>query len=150
MTKIATKLHPRLIVAGAARAIDFYVEALGARELGRHTDARLGGIVVNAELAIDDDVRFTLADEHREWGNHAPTSLGGTPVILSLEVSDADAVGARMQRAGAKVVFPIADQFYGRREGRFADPFGHLWIISQPIAELSSAEIQGKIDRGQI
>jgi PhnB protein len=134
MSTQAKQLTPRLVVGRAAQAIEFYVKALGASELGRHADPELGGHIVHAELKVGDDVRFTLTEEQPEWGNHSPQSLGGTPVILTLDVTDADAVGRRMQAAGAEVVFPIADQFYGRREGRLRDPFGHLWIISQPLA----------------
>ena len=79
---------------------------------------------MHAELAIGDDV-FFLTEEDKPH-NLAPTSLGGSPVLLYLEVTDADAVGARMENAGATVIFPIADQFYGRHEGRLRDPFGHL------------------------
>lgn len=140
-----TGLHPHLIVREAARAIDFYVGVLGARELGRHADPNLGGLIVNAALAIG-DATFTLAEENREWHNDAPPSLGGSPVILRLTVADADAVGARMQRAGSRVIFPIADQFYGKREGRLVDPFGHVWIISQPLEELSHEEIQRRVE----
>jgi PhnB protein len=140
------RLHAHLIVAGAARAIAFYVKALGAREISRFADEKLGGLIVHAELAIG-DVRFTLAEETREWHNVSPAALGGSGVVLTLEVEDADAVGARMVKEGAKVVFPIADQFYGKREGRLQDPFGHLWVISQPLEQLSNEEIQRRVDR---
>jgi PhnB protein len=139
-------LKPHLIVAGAARAIAFYVEALGAHEVTRFVDRKLDDLIVNAELAIG-DCRFTLSEESREWHKLAPSSLGGSPVLLRLQVEDADAAGARMERAGAKVVFPIADQFYGSREGRLVDPFGHLWVISQVRELLASDEIQRRIDR---
>jgi PhnB protein len=132
MSAKATQLTPRLVVARAVQAIEFYKNALGATELGRHADPELGGLIVHTEMRVD-GVAFTLTEEHRDWGNNSPESLGGTPVILTLNVTDADAVGRRMEDAGAKVVFPIADQFYGRREGRLRDPFGHLWIISQPL-----------------
>jgi PhnB protein len=139
------KLSPRLIVKDAPRAIAFYVEALGAREVVRFADPKLGGRVVHAELALGDD-KLTLAEEARDWKNDAPTSLGGSPVVLELDVADADVVGARMVAAGAQVIFPIADQFYGDRQGRLRDPFGHLWLITQRIAALSSEEIQRRVD----
>jgi PhnB protein len=139
-------LKPHLIVAGAARAIDFYVEALGAHEVARYVDRKLDDRIVNAELAIG-DYRFTLSEENREWHNLAPSSLGGSPVVLRLQVEDADAAGARLERAGAKVVFPIADHFYGIREGRLVDPFGHLWVVSQVRELLASDEIQRRMDR---
>ena len=141
----ALKLTPHLIVAGASAAIDFYVQAFGAKEVSRFADPNLGGRIVHAELAIGDLV-LTLAEEARDWNNSAPGSLGGSPVVLTLEVDDVDAAGARMMRAGAKIVFPIADQFYGKREGRLLDPFGHLWVLSQQREQLSHEEIQRRVD----
>jgi PhnB protein len=136
------KLHPRLIVVDAPRALEFYTRAFGAEELERHTMP--DGGVVHAALRID-EVFFTVAEENRGWSNDAPPSLGGSPVILTLEVDDADAAGARMTKHGAEVVFPIADQFYGKREGRLRDPFGHLWVLSQHLEDLSFEEIQRRV-----
>jgi uncharacterized glyoxalase superfamily protein PhnB len=138
-------LRPHLIVAGAARAIDFYVRALGARELSRAVDHKRGEIIVHAELAIG-DASFSLSEEARDWHNHAPTSLGGSPVVLTLSVDDARAVGGRLVEAGGTVIYPIEDQFYGKREGRIRDPFGHLWIISQQVEVLTDAEVQRRVD----
>jgi PhnB protein len=136
-------LHPRLLVAGADRAIAFYVAAFGAEEVARYTDQ--DGRIVHAELRIGGAV-LALSEEDLAWQSPAPTSLGGSPVLLTLAVADADQVGARMEAGGARVVFPIQDQFYGKREGRLADPFGHLWIISQHRENLSPAEIQRRVD----
>ena len=138
------RLTPRLVVKGAAEAIDFYVAALGAKVLERFEDPNLDGLVVHAALQIGEHV-MSLAGEHREWGNHAPPSLGGSPVLLHLDVADADAVGASMEAHGAEVVIPIADQFYGKREGRLRDPFGHLWVVSHPLEKLSDEEIERRM-----
>jgi PhnB protein len=143
MEKLHARLHPRLIVTSAERAIEFYQQAFGAEEIVRYTDPKIGR-VVHAEISID-GLFLSLSDEDPASKNQAPPGLGGSPVILTLDVTDADAVGARMQRAGAKVVFPIADQFYGKREGRLVDPFGHVWIVSQQIEELSPDEIRRRI-----
>lgn len=143
--KPAYKLEPRLIVKGAAEAIDFYQRALDAEEVNRFADAKLGGLIVHAELSVH-GATITLADEHEGYGNLSPTALKGTPVLLHLCVDDADAVGSKMVAAGAEVVIPIADQFYGAREGRLRDPFGHLWIVSQPLEELSVEEVQKRVD----
>lgn len=145
MTTEATLLQPRLVVARAAEAIDFYVKAMGAIEVSRFADPNLGGLIVHAELRLG-RASFTLTEEHQEWGNVGPHRAGGSPVILWLEVPDADAVGKRMQEHGAEVIFPIADQFYGRREGRLRDPFGHLWIISQATEDLPPEEIQRRVN----
>ena len=121
-------MYPRLVVSDAAKAIDFYVAAFGAEETERYTDD--GGKIVHAAVKIG-DIAIAVKDEGD--GDPAPTSLGGSPVILALTVDDADAVGAAMERAGATVIYPIRDQEYGSRGGRLADPFGHLWMIDQPL-----------------
>lgn len=122
-----TSITPRLIVSDAAKAIDFYVEAFGAVEVSRHTDD--GGAVVHAELAVG-EASLTLKDETPGTTDLGPGAFGGTPVILSLTVDDVDALGARMERAGATVIFPIDEHPYGKM-GRFADPFGHVWMVAQ-------------------
>jgi PhnB protein len=124
-------LRPRLIVADAARAIDFYVEAFGATETERFTDGQ--GKIVHAELRFD-DVVLTLKDEEPGTPDVGPASLDGSPVILHLDVPDVDAAGARMERAGAAVIYPIDDHPYGRM-GRLRDPFGHVWIVAQAQKE---------------
>lgn len=121
-----TSLYPRIVVTDGAAAIDFYRQALGAEELVRHTEP--GGKIVHAELRLGSAV-VALKDEGD--GDPSPTSLGGTPVIMALGVDDVDAVAAAMTRAGATVVYPVADRPYGGRDGRLADPFGHLWLVSQ-------------------
>lgn len=139
------KLTPHLIIADCPRAIDFYKQVFDARELSRYVDDKQGGHIVCAELAIGDQV-FSLAEEHRAWKNDAPPSLGGSPVILNLEVDDVDATGAALERAGATVIYPISDHFYGERSGRFRDPFGHLWLVTKKIKQMSQAEIQAGVD----
>jgi PhnB protein len=127
MTTKPTTLCPRLIVADAVRAIDFYIEAFGAEEGERHT--RPDGKIVNTELKFD-EVVLTLKDEEPGTPDVGPSQLAGSPVILTLKVADADAVAARMEKAGATVVYPIDDHPYGRG-GRLRDPFGHVWMIFQ-------------------
>lgn len=132
MTRPAiTSLRPRLIVADAARAIEFYAKAFGAEETERSTDP--AGKIVNAQIELD-GVVLTLKDEEPGTPDVGPAALDGSPVILTLEVADADAVGDRMTQAGASVIYPIADHPYGRM-GRFRDPFGHVWMISQHPAD---------------
>jgi len=127
-------LSPRLVVSDAAKAIDFYVAALGARERQRH--AGPDGRIVHAELALGP---ATLAVKDAGDGDEAPPALGGTPVILTLQVDDVDEVAAAMTAAGAAVVYPVSDQEYGARDGRFRDPSGHLWIITQALAGTTAA-----------
>ena len=135
-------LTPRLVVAGADAAIAFYERAFGARVLERFADG--SGHVVHAALEIFGAV-ISLTDERGEWQNISPSTFGGSPVILNLVVDDVDAVGQALERAGAEVVFPIADHFYGHREGRFRDPFGHLWIITRIIESLTPEQIEARM-----
>lgn len=139
------KLIPSLVIHGAAQAIEFYEQALGARVIACFADSKRGGHIVHAELMIGENLLY-LSEESRDWHNHAPPSLGGSPVLLHLQVADVDAVAARMQAAGATVVYPVADQFYGERSGRLCDPYGHLWLLSQRIQEMTAAQIQAGID----
>jgi uncharacterized glyoxalase superfamily protein PhnB len=121
-----TNLHARLVVRDAPAAIDFYVAALGAKELDRATGP--DGRIVHAELAIGP---ATIALKDEGDGDPAPPSLGGTPVVLTLLVDDADATADAMLAAGASVIYAISDQPYGRG-GRLGDPYGHQWMILQP------------------
>ncbi|MFE7897587.1 VOC family protein [Streptomyces sp. NPDC057424] len=136
-----TRLYARLVVSDGARAIDFYRAALGAEETERYTGPE--GKIVHAMLRLGDAV---IAVKDADDGDPAPTSLGGSPVIMALDVSDADAVAEALLRGGATVVHPVADQHYGQRGGRLADPFGHLWMISQTIEDLTPDEIQQRTD----
>ena len=130
---------PYLIVRGAARAIEFYQQAFGATEIGRmaQPDGRIG----HAEIRIGDS-RVMLADEFPEMNVRCPESLGGTPVMIHLYVEDVDAVAEQAIMAGATVLRPVIDQFYGDRSGLFADPFGHQWNIATHKEDLSAEEIR--------
>ncbi|MEU6682245.1 VOC family protein [Streptomyces sp. NPDC046832] len=136
-----TRLYARLVVSDGPRAVDFYRTALGAEEIERYTGP--GGRIVHAMLRLGDAL---IAVKDAGDGDPAPPALGGSPVILALDVSDADAVAEAMLRAGATVVHPVADQHYGQRGGRLADPFGHLWMISRTIEELTPEQIQRRTD----
>ncbi len=101
-----------------------------------HPDGRVG----HAELQIGDS-RIMLADEFPEIGARSPMSLGGTPVGIQLYVDDVDAVAARALAAGAKMLRPVKDQFYGDRSGTLNDPFGHQWTISTHKEDVSLEEM---------
>jgi PhnB protein len=126
MAEHVSTLRPRLVVAGAAAAIEYWTQVFGAREVERYTAP--DGSIVHAELAIGDS-RIATKDE--DDADRAPSSLGGTPVLLMLDVDDVDALGERMVDAGGTVVYPIADREGESRGGRLRDPFGHEWMISQ-------------------
>ena len=133
------QLVPLLVVRDAARAIDFYVQALGAKELVRYTHPTKGTIS-HAELALG-VATIALTEEARPWNCDAPPTLGGSPVVLQLRVGDVEELFSRMCRHGATVVFPL-QEFAGERMGRLRDPFGHLWLLRQRTEQLSAEEIQ--------
>jgi PhnB protein len=127
---MGTTLTPMLTVRDATAAIDFYDRAFGARAVAPPVRSPNGQIV--AQLAIDGQ-HFFVVDENPAAYNMSPHALKGTSVRLNLVVDDPDAVAARAVAAGATVVFPIADQPYGMRQGRLADPFGHHWLVGRPL-----------------
>src|SRR5580704_3840385 len=126
-----------LVVRDPALAIDFYKEAFGATELTRLADPR--GNIVHAQIRIGDSP-IDIAPEQGSY-NRSPQSLGGSTVPIGLYVEDVDALAERAIAAGAKVIFPIADQFYGDRGGRLQDPFGHMWIVSTHKEDMTPAEM---------
>jgi PhnB protein len=129
----ATTLTPYLAVTGGVEALAWYAEAFGAVEELRVVgdDGRLG----HAELTIG-TVRLMLSDEHPEFGVRGPATLGGSGVTLHLEVADVDALFARAVAAGATAQGEPADQSHGSRHGRLIDPYGHRWMLSQPIEQV--------------
>lgn len=142
-------ITPYLIVSDGAGAIAFYAKAFGAAERMRHTmpDGRIG----HAELTIGDSM-VMLADEFPEQNARGPGALGFSPVGLHLFVADVDAVVARATGAGAAIVRPVADQFYGDRSGSVSDPFGHVWHVTTHIEDVSPDEIARRmaaLDKGE-
>lgn len=133
-----SRLTPLLVVRGAARAIDFYVDTLGAKLLARFEHGPTCHLS-HADLSLG-DTPFSLTEELRAWNSHAPESLAGSPVVLQLEVFDASATVSAMTDAGATLVVPLAE-FLGERMARVRDPFGHSWIVRQPVERLSHDEI---------
>jgi PhnB protein len=117
------RLFPYLVVAGAARAIDFYTRAFGARELYR---LEMGDKIGHAELTFA-GVTVWLADEFPDLGFRAPG--GGSPVSIVIYVPDVDALVERAVAQGATLERPIRDEFYGDRTGVLRDPFGHRWLF---------------------
>lgn len=118
-----------LTVKDARAMAEFYKKAFGATEVSRQSTPTRQFII---ELSIDGD-RFYAVDENPGAFNVSPATLGGTSVRMSLIVDDPDGVAERAVAAGAKVIFPIADQPYGMRQGRIADPAGHHWLIGKPL-----------------
>jgi PhnB protein len=134
---------PYLAVKDAAAAIEFYKEGFGATELMRlgGPDGKIG----HAEVRIGNAI-VMLADEHPEADHVSPSTLGGSTVKLHMYVEDVDAFFERAAAAGAKVLMPVKDQFYGDRSGRLEDPFGHVWLISTHVEDVSPEEMQQRME----
>src|ERR1051326_4747602 len=127
-----------IVVQGAERAVAFYAEAFGAQEVSRIPVP--GGRLMSVQLRVGGGL-LHLADEFPEMGVLAPPALGGTPVVLGLEVDDAEAWFGRAVAAGAQIRQPLADMFWGDRHGQLEDPFGHRWNVSQHLRDLPHDEI---------
>ena len=135
----AHAVTPYLCCRDAARAIEFYKQAFGATE--RMRLAEPNGRVGHAEIEIA-GATVMLADEAPDFGAVSPLSLGGSAVTIHVYVDDVNALVARATAAGAKVLRPVADQFYGDRSGKLEDPFGHLWFFATRKETVSAEEVR--------
>lgn len=135
------KLTPRLIVANTVEAIAFYAQAFGAEEKERYTTP--GGFTVHAAISIDGAL-LSLADYREGW--YAEPRAEGAPVLMTLSCADPDATAKRAVSLGAELLIPVDDRFYGAREGRIRDPFGHLWILSKKTSDPSPDAIQAVVN----
>ncbi len=134
---------PYLIVGDAASALEFYRKAFQATELMRVAGPK--GKIGHAEIKIGNSV-IMLADEFPEMDARSPRSLGGSPVSIHLYVEDVDAMAERATAAGATVLRPVKDQFYGDRSGTVADPFGHIWHIATHKEDLTPDELHKRVE----
>jgi PhnB protein len=141
ISAVHTSASPRLTFKDAAKAIEFYKQAFGAKESMRF---EMGGHIPHAEIRIGDSVIF-LTEEWPEGGRFSPETLGNSPVMMSLNVPDVDKFFAHALAAGATTVIPIANQFYGHREGTLRDPFGYLWGVSTLTEEMSVEEMHRRM-----
>jgi uncharacterized glyoxalase superfamily protein PhnB len=141
MTTSST-LYPRLIVAEPDEALGFYQDTLRAELIERFTDQ--AGRVVHAAFSIG-DATVSVAQSVPEWGLLDPLMLGGSPCLMHLSVDDPDRSADRMIARGASLIIPISDRPWGKREGRVADPAGHLWILSRTVEQLSAEEIRRRL-----
>jgi PhnB protein len=138
---VHTTATPRLVFKDAAKAIEFYQQAFGAKENMRF---EVGGSIPHADITIGDS-RIILSEEWPEGGRFSAETLGHSPVQLSLQVEDVDSFAKQAVAAGLKTILPIKDQFYGRREGSFVDPFGYTWNISTVKEEMSVEEMHRRM-----
>jgi len=132
-------ITPHLVVTGGTKAVEWYKNALDAELLTMTSmpDGRL----MHAELRFGDSV-IMLADAFPEHGSKSPNELGGSAVVLSLQVPDCDSTWNKALAAGATIRFPIGDMFWGDRYGQIIDPFGHIWGISTPKENVPAEELQ--------
>ena len=143
VSPIPDRLHtvtPRLVVRDGAAAIAFYGLAFGAAELGdRFTGPNAE--LIHAEIKIGDSV-VMITEDAVDGPVRSPERLGGmVSCVMSLYWENVDAAWERAVSAGAEVIYPLEDQFYGERGGRLRDPFGQQWMMSQHIEDVPAEEM---------
>jgi PhnB protein len=129
---------PYLAVEDAARAIEFYAQAFGAKEVVR-MDAP-GGMIGHAELEIGDS-RIMLSDPFPQASTKPPKELGGTSFSVMMYVEDVDSAFKRAVDAGATVSMELTNQFWGDRFGTVTDPFGHVWGLATHVEDVPPEEM---------
>ena len=134
---------PYLIIKNAGAALDFYRRAFGAVELMRLVAPT--GEIGHAEIRIGNSV-IMLADEMPNMGIRSPAALGGSPVTILLYLENVDERFKQAVDAGAKVVRPLENQFYGDRSATLEDPFGHVWTVATHIEDVSPEEINRRAE----
>ncbi len=140
----ANALNAYINIEGCSEAIEFYKKAFGAIEKGRLTMP--DGTIAHAEIEIEGSL-LMLADENLEWGNKSPLTIGGNPMTFGLYVVDVEAAFKKAVDAGATVVMPVDDMFYGDRLGQVMDPYGYKWMIINHMKTISFEEMQKGYDK---
>jgi PhnB protein len=140
----AYTLNAYITIKGCSEAIEFYKKAFGATERGRLLMPN--GLIGHAEIVIEGSL-LMMADENLEWGNKGPQTIGGNPMSFGLYVKDADKAFQKAIDAGATMVMPIEDMFYGDRVGHVMDPFGYKWMITTHKEDMSFEEMQKRSDK---
>lgn len=130
---------PHLIIKNCAKAIDFYKKAFGANELYR--SLMPDGRVMHAMIQIGNSL-VIMADEFPEMGAVGPNTLGGTTASLHIYTDNADNLFKQATDAGASIIMPLADMFWGDRYGQIQDPFGHRWAIATHQKDVSPEEME--------
>lgn len=141
-------LVPHLVVDDAAAALDFYVKAFGAEEMVRLPGP--GGKLIHACMQLNGSMVFLNDDfpEFNDGKSTTPPALGGTPVTIHLHGEDVDGRFQRAIDAGATVVNPLEDQFWGDRYGVVRDPFGHHWSLAETVKEVDYAAMAAEMNSG--
>jgi len=131
-------ITPHLVCADGLAALDFYKRAFGAVQLDQNMSS--GGKLLHAHLRIGNS-SIMLADEFPEWDALGPNARGGASVTLHLYVENADAFMAQAEKAGATVVTPVEETFWGDRYGKLTDPFGHSWAVATHVRDVTPEEM---------
>jgi len=130
----------RLVVADGGAAIAFYAKAFGAEQVGERFTGP-NGEIIHAEIRIGDSV-VMITEDAADGPVSSPERLGGkVTCVMALYWEDVNAAWQRAVAAGAEVIYPLEDQFYGERGGRLRDPFGQQWMMSQHIEDVSAEEM---------
>lgn len=132
-------ITPHIVVRDAARAADWYVQALGAEERSRIPVPN--GRYMQIELRWGDSA-VMIADEFPEMGVLSPLSIGGQTGALAIHTDDVEALWQRAVEAGAEIFLPLQDVFWGDRHGEIIDPFGHKWALAQHVRDVPADEIR--------
>jgi PhnB protein len=138
-------ITPHIVVRGAAEAAVWYERALGALEAGHRIEAP-DGRLIHLELRFGDS-SVMVADEFPEMDVRSPLSVGGTSIVLQILAGDVDSLWRRAVDAGATILHPIQDQFWGERQGQIGDPFGHRWNIARHERDVPPEEVQAAANR---
>ena len=128
-----------LSIKGAEKAVEFYQKAFGAEVRALHKTPN--GMVMHASLRIGDST-LMLADDFPNSPAPAPTTLGGSPVVLNIYVENVDVLFNQAVAAGAKVLMPLANMFWGDRYGQISDPFGHIWALGTHVEDVAPDEME--------
>lgn len=132
-------ITPYLIVDNASQAIEFYKKAFNATEILRH--AKPDNTIGHAELQFGDS-KIMLSDEHEDMGMKSPKAYGGSPIGIHLYVENSDQIVNQAIKAGAKLLRPVEDMFYGDRCGSIEDPYGYQWYVSTHIEDVTEEEVK--------
>jgi PhnB protein len=140
-------LIPHLVCDPCSKAIEFYKKAFGAEEIHRMVEPG-GGRIMHAAIRFGNCLVFLNDDFPETCGgkSHTATALKGTPVTIHHYVENCDAAIKRAQDAGATVLMPAEDMFWGDRYGVVTDPFGHKWSFATRIQDLTSAQMQAAVN----
>ena len=136
------RVTPYLAIDGAAAASDFYKKAFGATERMRMGGPE--GKIGHAEVEIEGGL-IMLADEYAPMNFRSPKTIGGSPVMIHMYVADVDAFSARAAAAGAEILRPPTDQFYGDRSCTLKDPYGHVWSLATHVEDVSQEEMKKRM-----